>query len=295
MRKKAIFQGCCTALITPFYESGEINYFKLKELIEYQIASGTNAILVLGTTGEAATISKEERIKIIKFCKFEIAGRVPLIVGCGSNSTIGTIKLLTSAEKLGADAGLVVTPYYNKCSQQGLILHYKELTKHTTLPIIVYNVPSRTGVNILPETMQKLAKIKGIVGLKEASSNMMQMAKLLNILPKDFAVYSGDDALCLPAMFLGAKGVISVTSNAYPEKVSLMCEYARIGQYKNALNLHNLLLKLSNALFLDINPICIKTYMNIVGFEVGGLRLPLSNPNKKVYKTLEKVASHYEN
>lgn len=295
MRKKAIFQGCCTALITPFYESGEINYYKLKELIEYQIASGTNSILVLGTTGESATISKDERNKIIRFCKYEIANRVPLIVGCGSNSTNQTILFLKDAERLGADAALVVTPYYNKCSQTGLILHYKELTKHTCLPIIVYNVPSRTGVNILPETMAKIAKIKGIVGLKEASSDMSQIAKLLNILPKDFAVYSGDDALCLPAMFLGARGVISVTSNVYPEKVSLMCEYVRVGKYKNALNLHNLLLKLSTSLFLDINPICIKTYMNIVGFNVGGLRLPLSRPNKKVYKILEKVALIYEN
>ena len=293
--KKTIFKGCCTALITPFYESGEINYFRLKELIEFQIASGVNAILVLGTTGEASTITHEERNKIIKFAKYEIAGRVPLLVGCGSNSTKQAEEYLIEAENLGADAALVVTPYYNKCSQKGLILHYSELAKTTNLPIIVYNVPSRTGVNILPETMVKLSRIKNIVGLKEASGNMQQMINLLHILPKTFPVYSGDDALALPVIFLGAKGVISVTSNAEPEKVSLMCDYALKYDIKNALKLHEYLLNLSNGLFLDVNPICIKTYMNQIGFDVGELRLPLSAPDAKLISKLKALAREYEN
>ena len=181
MRKKTIFKGCCTALVTPFYENGDVNYFKLKELIEFQIASGVDAILILGTTGEAPTITNEERTKIIKFCVFEISGRVPLIVGCGSNSTEIAKKHIKEAEILGADAALVVTPYYNKCSQNGLVLHYKELAKSTKLPIIAYNVPSRTGVNILPETALKLSKITNIVGLKEASGNMTQMVNLCKL------------------------------------------------------------------------------------------------------------------
>ncbi len=295
MRKKNIFKGCCTALVTPFYDDGQVNFFKLKELIEFQIASGVSAILILGTTGEAATITAEERTKIIKFCVYEVSGRVPLIVGCGSNSTEIANKYIKESEILGADAALVVTPYYNKCSQSGLVLHYKEIAKDSTLPIIAYNVPSRTGVNILPETALKLSKIKNIVGLKEASGNMSQMANLCKILPKSFAIYSGDDALTLPSMFLGAKGVISVTSNILPEKVSLMCDYALKGDAINALRLHEYLLNLSNGLFLDVNPICVKAYMNLVGLDVGTSRLPLCAPSKKVMKKLQKLVREYEN
>lgn len=294
MMKNMVFEGCCTALVTPFDEKGQVNYFKLKELIEFQIASGVNAILILGTTGESPCISSEERTKIIKFCKSEISGRIPLIVGCGSNSTEIAKAHLIEAYQLGADAGLVVTPYYNKCSQKGLILHYKELAKTTKLPLIMYNVPSRTGVNILPETAYKLSKIKNIVGIKEASGNMSQLAKICSLVQSDFAVYCGDDSMTLPAMSLGAKGVVSVTSNIEPEKVSLMCNLAQKHDFFNARRIHNSLYKLSEALFFDVNPICIKAYMNLCGFEVGGVRLPLSSTNKKVLNKLIKLKREYE-
>ena len=295
MKKKVLFKGACTALITPFDKAGNINYFKVKELIEFQIANGINALLILGTTGESSTITNDERIKLIKFCKYEISGRVPLIVGCGSNSTQTAINYLKQAEMLGADGALVVTPYYNKCSQQGLILHYSELAKQTLLPIIVYNVPSRTGVNILPETAIKLSKIKNIVGIKEASGNMQQIAKLCHILPKGFAVYSGDDNLTLAMISLGAVGVVSVTSNVEPEKVGLLCSYALKNDFINAKRMQDILFDLSEALFLDVNPICIKTYMNLIGFDVGNTRLPLCLPSAKIEKTLKKVAEKYEN
>lgn len=293
--KKCTFKGCCTALVTPFDKSGNINYFSLKRLIEFQIASGVNALLILGTTGESPSISPEERTKIIKFCKAEISGRVPLIVGCGSNSTETAKKYLQEAQTLGADAALVVTPYYNKCSQDGLYFHYKALANSTNLPIILYNVPSRTGVNLLPKTVLRLSKIKNIVGIKEASGNMSQIAELLNILSPKFAVYSGDDILTLPAISIGAKGVISVTSNAEPELVSLLCEFALNGDYFNAKKIYDRLYKLNTALFLDVNPICIKTYMNLLGFDVGKLRLPLSNPNSEVFHKLKQIKREYEN
>lgn len=294
MSKKSLFKGCCTALITPFNETGNINFFELKNLIEYQIANGVSAILILGTTGESPTITDQERTKMINFCKYEISGRVPLIVGCGSNSTEKAKQHLLEAESLGADGALLVTPYYNKCSQNGLIMHFRELAKVTKLPIIAYNVPSRTGVNILPETALKLSKIRNIVGIKEASGNMSQVAKMLNILPKDFAVYSGDDNLTLSMISMGAKGVISVTSNVEPEKVSLLCDYALGSDIFNAKRLHEWLFNLSETLFLDINPICIKAYMNLIGFNVGETRLPLSKPNKKILNKLNKIARKYE-
>jgi len=293
MNKSIIFSGACTALITPFDKSGNINFLKLKELIEFQIASGINAILILGTTGECSTISNDEREKIIKFCNYEISHRVSLIVGCGSNSTELAKQHLKQAETLGADAALVVTPYYNKCSQEGLILHYKELAKSSNLPIIIYNVPSRTGVNILPETVLKLSKIKNIVGIKEASGNMSQIAKILALLSENFAVYSGDDNLTLPMMSLGAKGVISVTSNIEPERVSIMCRYALKGDFFNAKKIYEYLFNLSEALFFDVNPICIKTYMNLLGFKVGNFRLPLSSPNEDVLNKLKQVKREY--
>ena len=294
MKKKNIFNGCCTALITPFDKAGNVNYFKLKELIEYQISNYVSAILILGTTGESPTITQSERTKIIKFTNSIINKRVPLIVGCGSNSTQTAISHLKEAELFGADAALVVTPYYNKCNQQGIIDHYKTLASVSTLPLIVYNVPSRTGVNILPETMLKLSKIKNIVGIKEASGNMNQIATLCKILPSSCTIYAGDDIMTLPSMILGAKGVISVTSNTYPEKVSLMCDYALNKDFFNAKKLHNFLFDISQSLFLDINPICVKTYMNLLGFDVGNVRLPLTKPNKKIFKKLIKVKEKYE-
>lgn len=290
-----IFEGSAVALVTPFYKNGKINYYTLKDLIEFQIANGTNAIVVLGTTGEASTISHTEREKIIKFAASIINKRVPLIVGTGSNNTKTTISLTKQAETLGADGALVVTPYYNKCNQDGLFQHYKMVAESVKIPIILYNVPSRTGVNISPETVKRLAKIKNIVGIKESSGNINQISKLINILPANFAVYSGDDILNLTIYALGGKGTISVTANCYPEKVSLVYYYAKKGDIGNARLIHNNLLKINEALFLDVNPICVKHYLSLMSFDVGHPRLPLTPASFFIKNKLLEVFKHYEN
>lgn len=289
-----IFSGSATALITPFDKSGNVNFYQLKTQIERQIASGTKALVVLGTTGEASTITDEERTKIIKFCVCEISKRIPLIIGTGSNNTQTAIKYSIQAEQLGADGVLVVTPYYNKCTQEGLFLHYKKIAKSIKIPLIIYNVPSRTGVNISTQTVLKLSKIKNIVGIKE-SSNIEQISNLLNILPENFAVYSGDDGSAYPSICLGAKGVISVTSNIYPDIVSNMCQFALDGDISNAKRLHKHLSKINSAMFLEINPIPVKYYLNLIGFNVGCTRLPLSKPSIQTTKILDEVKKYYEN
>lgn len=290
-----IFKGSAVALVTPFGSRGEINFYELKKLIEFQIASRTKAIVILGTTGESATISQDERSKIIKFCVGQVAGRVPVIVGTGSNCTETAIKQTKEAEKLGANGILVVTPYYNKTSQEGLYFHYKKIAKSTKLPIIIYNVPSRTGVNILPETILKLTKIKNIVGLKDAGGNITQSMKLLDVLPKNFGLYSGDDALTFPLMAMGYHGVISVTANAYPALVSSMCDSILDRNYENALRIHKFLYKINTSLFLDVNPICVKFYLKLLGRDVGKPRLPLTEPSREVKKILIGVKKDYEN
>lgn len=290
-----IFEGSGVALVTPFNEKNEIDYMMLKKLIEYQISNGTNAIVILGTTGESSTITVAEREKIIKFCVYIVNGLVPVIVGTGSNSTETAISLTMQAKRLGADGALVVTPYYNKCNQTGLFEHYKKIALKTRFPIIIYNVPSRTGVNILPETVLKLSKINNIVGIKEASGNLGQISKLIHILPEDFPVYSGDDNLTLPLLSLGARGVISVTANAYPNFVSLLCKYMKKMDLQNAKNINEKLYEVNSALFLDVNPICIKAYMKLLGFDVGKPRLPLTFASNEIIKKLKEVKNKYEN
>ena len=290
-----IFQGSAVALVTPFNSNNEINFFELHKLIEFQIASGTKALVILGTTGESSTISSDERTKIIKFCVGLVNKRIPIIVGTGSNSTQTAINQTKEAENLGADGVLIVTPYYNKTSQNGLYLHYKSIAKETKLPIIIYNVPSRTGMSVQAETVKKLSKIKNIVGIKDASGNIAETMKLFNILPKNFAVYSGDDNLTYPMMCLGAKGVISVTANAYPNLVSVMCDSLLNHDYSNAFRIHKHLYNISNGLFLDINPICIKYYLNLLKRNVGRPRQPLTEPSEKIKKKLERLKRQYEN
>lgn len=289
-----IFKGSAVALVTPMTQSGEINYYSLKELIDYQIACGTKAIIILGTTGESSTITIDEREKIIKFCVCMVAKRIPVIVGTGSNSTATAIKLTKQAEKLGADGALIVTPYYNKCNQDGLFEHYKKIASETNLPIILYNVPSRTGVNILPETVLKLSKIKNIVGLKEASGNLNQISEIISLVNGSFAVYSGDDNLTLPILSLGAVGTISVTANVYPEQMELLCEFALSQDYSNARRINNFLKNANHAMFLDVNPIPVKAYMNMVGFKVGKPRLPLTEASEKLKRELKEVIKKYE-
>lgn len=292
--KKCIFKGSGVALITPFNKSGSVNYFELKRLIEFQIASNTNAIIILGTTGEASTITEAERIKIIKFCVNQVNGRIPVIVGTGSNSTEKAIFFTKQAEELGADGALIVSPYYNKTTQKGLIEHYKLIAKSTKLPIIVYNVPSRTGLNILPETVLKLSKIKNIVGIKEANGDISQIIKLLKIKPPSFKVYSGDDLLTYPMLTMGASGVISVTANCYPGEVSNLCKLAQNGDFVSALSIHNKLYNINKALFLEVNPICVKHYMNLLGRNVGGTRPPLTSASKETKHKLLQTKALYE-
>ncbi len=290
-----IFEGSAVALVTPFDKAGEVNYQMLKKLIEFQIANGTQVLVILGTTGESSTISKEEREKIIKFSVCLVGGRVPVIVGTGSNSTKTAIELTLQAKEFGADACLVVTPYYNKCSGEGLILHYKAIANAAKFPIIAYSVPSRTGVNITPALAEKLSKIKYVVGLKEASGNVSQMSEILSVVPKNFAVYSGDDGLTLPAMSIGAKGVVSVTANCFPSEVQKLCTAALEGDFKTALAMHKYLQKANKAMFLDVNPICVKAYLNEIGFDVGKPRLPLCPPSSEVKNKLKEVKKYYEN
>ncbi len=290
-----IFEGSAVALVTPFDKNGEVNFYMLKKLIDYQIACGTKAIVLLGTTGESATITFEEREKIIKFCVCLVSKRVPVCIGTGSNSTKTAIKLSKQAEELGADGVLVVTPYYNKCNKRGLISHFRQIAKSIKIPVILYNVPSRTGVNMLPETIKELSKIKNIVGIKEASGNISQIQTLLSILPSNFAVFSGDDSLTLPIILLGGRGVISVTANCYPELVSNMCDFAIKNDYFNAKRISRYLFKINKALFADVNPMCVKFYLGLIGFDVGGCRMPLTAPCDEAIKILKETKHEYEN
>jgi len=289
-----LFEGYSPAIITPMNSSGtKINFEKFKELIEFQIENGAKAIVFLGTTGEPPTLSHKEKLQVLEFAVREVNGRVPVIAGAGSNCTKTAVKMVKEYEKIGANGILSVTPYYNKCTQNGLIRHYETIAKATSLPIILYNVPGRTGVNMLPETVLKLSKTKNIVGVKEASGNIEQIMQIIKICDEDFAVYSGDDALTYSILSLGGKGVISVAGNIVPDKMNSICESYFCGNIEKArliqLELHDLI----KALFLEVNPIPIKMAMNIKGFEVGGLRLPLTEMQKenaeKLKKEIEKI------
>jgi dihydrodipicolinate synthase len=271
----SIFTGAGVALVTPFYPDGSVNFEKLRELIEWQIDSDTDAIIVCGTTGESAALSESEHTAVIKAAVEFTAGRVPVVAGAGSNDTAFCVRLSKEAENVGADALLSVTPYYNKTSQRGLIAHYTAQADAVNIPIIVYNVPSRTGVNILPETMKTLALHKNIVATKEASGDFSQIAEIAALCGNDIDIYSGNDDHTVPIMSLGGKGVISVFSNILPKKMHDITEYCLDGKFDKACDLQLKYLRLMNALFMDVNPIPVKMAMNILGLEVGPLRMPL--------------------
>lgn len=271
-----IFKGSATALVTPFSENGEkIDYEVLKNLIDFQINNGTKALIILGTTGEASTISLDERIKIIECAVKHTNKRVPVIAGSGSNDTKIAINNSKIYEKLGADALLIVTPYYNKSTQKGLISHYTKIAESVSLPIILYNVPGRTGVNILPATVKELSKNKNIVAIKEASGNLEQIGEILRICGDKIDVYSGDDALILPILSIGGKGVIGVASNIVPSLVNQLCESFFENQLEKSREIQFLLNPLIKTLFLEVNPIPVKTALNLMKKNVGALRLPL--------------------
>ena len=273
--KNTIFTGAGVAIITPMNEDGSVNYAKLGELIDFNIDNGTDAIIICGTTGESATLSDEEHIECIRYAIEKTNHRVPVIAGTGSNHTEYAVNLSKKAEELGADALLCVTPYYNKTSQKGLVAHFKAIAEAVNIPIILYNVPSRTGVNILPETLLELSKVENIVAVKVASGNISQVAKISALCGNNLDIYSGNDDQIVPVMALGGKGVISVLSNCMPFETHEIASLCLDNKYDEAREKANRLLEFTNDLFCDVNPIPVKEALNLMGFEVGECRMPL--------------------
>lgn len=276
-----LFKGSGVALITPFDENNNINYEKVKELIEFHIANNTDSIIICGTTGESSALSNDEKKELIKY-SVEISNkRIPIIAGTGSNNTKISIEMSKYAESVGADGLLIVTPYYNKCTQESLYMHYKAIANEVTIPIILYNVPTRTCVDINVDTIIKLSKIKKICGIKEASTDISKIACILSHKLDNFAVYSGNDDLTLPILALGGDGVISVAANIIPTQMHYICKYMFNNEYTKAQNIYYKYLNLMKNLFVEVNPIPIKFAMNELMFNVGNLRLPLTNLSDK--------------
>lgn len=285
--KNTLFTGAGIAIITPFNEDGSINYERLGEMIDYQIENGTDAIIICGTTGEASTMSDEEHLECIRFAVKKAAKRVPVIAGTGSNDTAYAIKLSKEAEEIGADGLLLVTPYYNKTTQRGLIAHFTAIADAVNIPIILYNIPGRTGMSIEISTAKVLAKHKNIVAVKEASGNIGYTAKLIAACGDDLDVYSGNDDMIVPIMSLGGKGVISVLSHVLPKETHLMAQYCLENNFAEASKLQIKYLDLINNLFAEVNPIPVKEAMNLIGVNVGGCRMPLyqmSDENREKLK-----------
>ena len=278
--KTPLFIGCGTAISTPFTENG-VNFDEFKKLIEFQISEGIDALIVCGTTGEAATMTDSERKETIKFAIDTVASRVPVIIGTGSNNTTSAIEMSKYAESVGADGLLVVTPYYNKATQKGLVAHYSAIAESVKIPIIVYSVPSRTGVNITPETCLELSKIPNIVAIKEASGNLSQIAEIAHLCEENLHIYSGNDDQVLPILSLGGLGVISVLSNIAPKKTSKMVHDFLNGNIEEARKVQLNSLPLIKALFSEVNPIPVKEALNIMGYNYGTPRLPLTPLTEK--------------
>ena len=290
----AIFTGAGVAIVTPFKANGEVNYEKFAELIEDQIAGGTDAIIVCGTTGESSTLTHEEHLDVIKYCVEKVAGRIPVVAGTGSNCTETAVYLSTEAEKYGVDGLLLVTPYYNKATQKGLYQHYKTIADSVKVPIILYNVPSRTGCNIAPETVVQLCNdVENIVGVKEASGNISQVVKLMSLADGKVDLYSGNDDQILPLLALGGKGVISVLSNVAPKQTHDICAKFFEGDVEGSAKEQFRAIDLCNALFCEVNPIPVKKALNLMGKEVGSLRAPLTDMEEANAAKLEKAMKEY--
>ncbi len=290
----SIFTGAGVAIITPFNEDESINYEAFGKIIEDQIAAGTDSIIVCGTTGEASTMSDQEHLDTIKYCIDKVAGRVPVIAGTGSNCTREAVNLSKKAEEMGADGLLCVTPYYNKATQDGLYQYYKAISDAVNIPIIMYNVPSRTGTNILPETAVRIAKeVKNVVAIKEASGNISQVVKLASIADGCLDIYSGNDDQVVPLLSLGGKGVISVWSNVAPKQVHDMVAAYLAGDVETALKLQLDAIDLCGALFCEVNPIPVKAAMNMLGYDAGIVRAPLTEMTDAGKARLEKAMKDY--
>lgn len=291
--KKTIFTGAGVALVTPFDENG-VNYKKLEELIEFQIENSVDSIIVCGTTGEASAMSEDEQMSVLEFCIKKADGRVPMLAGTGSNNTDKTIRLTKFAEEIGYDGVLIVTPYYNKTTQKGLIEHYSAIADATRLPVILYNVPSRTGVSFTVDTLKILdRKCPNIIGIKEASGDVAFAARICA--ETDMAVYSGNDDVTLPILSVGGVGVISVIANIYPKEMHDICKHFFEKEYEKAKKLYLKMLSVMSAMFIEVNPIPVKTAMNILGFNVGKLRLPLCEMEDKNREKLKAILEAFEN
>lgn len=282
----SVFTGSCPALVTPFNDEG-INFEALGNLIEFQIKEGSDAVLICGTTGEPSTMTHREKLDAISFTVKKASGRVPVIAGTGGNNTAEVIELSKEAKNLGANALLIVTPYYNKATQKGMVLHYEAIAKSVDLPIIIYNVPSRTGLNMTAATLKELSNIKTIVGMKEASGNISQVVEMARLCNETIALYSGNDDMVVPLMSVGGKGVISVVANIAPKDTHDMVMKFLLGDIKGSYELQFKLNPLIEALFLEVNPIPVKAALNLMGMNAGELRLPLtemSEPNLKILR-----------
>lgn len=288
----SLFKGACVALVTPFKEDGSVNFEKLIELIDYHLAHKTDALLICGTTGEASTISDDDQVECVRVVAEHVNKKIPVIAGAGSNDTAHAVELGKACEAAGADGLLLVTPYYNKTTQKGLIAHYTTIANAVNIPIILYNVSGRTGMKIAPETCAELAKVPNIVGIKEACGDLSAVAKTAALCGSDFDIYSGNDDQTVPILSLGGKGVISVTSNIIPDEMHDMCESFWEGDYKKACKLQLDILGIFDAMFCEVNPIPVKGAMNMLGFGVGECHLPLveMSDDHKVFvkKELEK-------
>ncbi|MGN8816820.1 4-hydroxy-tetrahydrodipicolinate synthase [Oribacterium sp. HCP28S3_H8] len=290
----ALFKGAGVALITPFKADGSVDYDVLTQLIEEQIAGGTDAIIACGTTGEASTMSEEEHMDVVRFIINKVNHRIPVIAGTGSNSTETAVKLSKEAEEYGADGVLLVTPYYNKATQGGLIQHYTTIAKAISIPCILYNVPSRTGVTIQPETMAYLYNnVDNIAGMKDATGNISMTTKLMTMVDRDFMLYSGDDDEIVPILAVGGSGVISVLSNVAPRETHEICQKWFDGDIEGSLQAQLKAYPLIKALFNEVNPIPVKAAMNLQGKKVGGLRLPLTEAEDSTKQLLEKEMAKY--
>ena len=281
-----IFKGSAVALVTPFTETG-VDFETLGKLVEYHIENNTDALLVCGTTGEATTMSDDEQFAVIKYVVDKVNKRIPVIAGTGSNNTMHSVHLSQEAERLGVDGLLVITPYYNKANQRGLKLHFETIAKSVELPIILYNVPGRTSMNLKPSMIAELAKINNIVAVKEASGDLAQVAEVARLVPDDFAIYSGNDDSILQLLSVGGHGVISVLANVCPQETHDLVQKFFDGDIEGARKLQLDMKPLIDALFIEVNPIPVKTAMNLLGFEVGNLRLPLAEMDENNLEVLK--------
>lgn len=287
-----MFEGSFVAIVTPF-KNGEVDAAALRDLIEFHIANGTNGIVPCGTTGESATLSHAEHEEVIRLSVETCKGRIPVLAGTGSNATQEAIELTLRAQKIGADGALLITPYYNKPTQEGLFQHFSIVAKETDIPIILYNVPSRTSINMLPRTVARLSSVNNIVGIKEASGSLVQVSEIIDSCGPEFEVISGEDSLTWPILAIGGKGVISVTANLVPDKFAKLVDAARTGDVETAKALHYELLKLNDIMFIETNPIPVKAALALMGRIQNEFRAPLCPPSEESLSQLNTVLKDY--